>query len=123
MMRRHVPSRPDDLELAMAAARRAGLSLEEWAAAILAGQDDEHVPSYRPKARRTTAGDLDNLIARMSFAPRPQPKKDYEALMAAIAAESERQTQDQASRTAIALESMASWIEQAETRLNDAPRT
>ncbi|WP_201860648.1 SEL1-like repeat protein [Microvirga soli] len=107
----------------MAAARRADLSLEEWAAAILAGQDDEHVPSYRPKARRTSTGDLDNLIARMSFAPRPQPKKDYEALMAAIATESERQAQDQASRTAIALESMASWIEQAETRLNDAART
>lgn len=124
-MRRHVPSRPDDLdarELAMAAARRAGLSLEEWAAAVLAGQDDEHVPSYRPKARRTAVGDLDSLIARMSSAPRPQPKKNYDALMAAIAAEGERQAQDQASRTAIALESMASWIEQAETRLNDAAR-
>ena len=39
-MRRHVPSKPDDLdfdarEVAKAAARRAGLSLEEWAAAVL----------------------------------------------------------------------------------------
>jgi localization factor PodJL len=124
-MRRHVPSRHDDLdarELAMAAARRAGLSLEDWAAAVLAGQDDEHVPSYRPKARRTAGADLDSLIARISATPRPQPKKNYDALMAAIAAESERQAQDQASRTAIALESMASWIEQAETRLDEAAR-
>jgi localization factor PodJL len=124
-MRRHVLSRLDDLdarELAMAAARRAGLSLEEWAAAVLAELDEEPAPSFRPKPRRTAGSDLDALIARMSSAPRPQPKKDYDTLRAAIMAESERQAQDRASRTAIALESMASWIEQAETRLNDAAR-
>ncbi|MGF9760488.1 hypothetical protein AAII07_35395 [Microvirga sp. 0TCS3.31] len=123
-MRRHVLSRLDDLdarELAMAAARRAGLSLEEWTATVLA-ELDEPAPSFRPKPRRTAGSDLDGLIARMSSGPRPRPKTDYETLMAAIAAESERQAQDQASRTAIALESMASWIEQAETRLNDAAR-
>lgn len=126
-MRRHVLSRLDDLdrdarELATAAARRAGLSLEEWAAAVLAELDDE--PAFAPRpVRRNTGSDLDNLIARMSPAPRQRPKRDYEALMTAIAAESERQVQDQASRTAIALESMASWIEQAEARLNDAART
>lgn|GEM_PF-5825001 len=123
-MRRHVLSRLDDLdarELAMAAARRAGLSLEEWTAAVLA-ELDEPAPAFRPKPRRTAGSDLDSLIARMSSAPRPRPKPDYETLMAAIAAESERQAQDQSSRTAIALESMASWIEQAETRLNDAAR-
>ncbi len=122
-MRRHVLPSLDDRdarELAMAAARRAGLSLEEWAAAVLAGPDDEPAPFYRPKPRRAAGSDLDSLIARLSSAPRP--KKDYETLMAAIAAESERQAQDQASRTAIAMESMASWIEQAETRLNDAAR-
>jgi localization factor PodJL len=126
-MRRHALSRLDDLdfdarELAMAAARRAGLSLEDWAAAILAEQDHEPAPSPRPTARRTTGSDLDNLIARMSSASRPRAKTDYETLMSAIAAESERQAQDQASRTAIALESMASWIEQAETRLDTAAR-
>ncbi|MBD2748550.1 SEL1-like repeat protein [Microvirga sp. BT688] len=123
-MRRHVLSRLDDLdarELAMAAARRAGLSLEEWTAAVLA-ELDEPAPAFRPKPRRTAGSDLDSLIARMSSAPRPRPKPDYETLRAAIAAESERQAQDQSSRTTIALESMASWIEQAETRLNDAAR-
>ncbi|MBF9195748.1 SEL1-like repeat protein [Microvirga terrestris] len=125
MMRRPVLSRLDDLdarELAMAAARRAGLSLDDWAAAVLAEMDDQSTPSFRPKPRRTAGSDLETLIGRMSSAPRPQSKKDYGALKAAIAAENERQAQEQASRTAIALESMASWIEQAETRLNDAAR-
>lgn len=123
-MRRHVLSRLDDLdarELAMAASRRAGLSLEEWTAAVLA-ELDEPAPAFRPKPRRTAGSDLDSLIARMSSAPNRRPKPDYETLMAAIAAESERQAQDDASRTAIALESMASWIEQAEIRLNEAAR-
>ena len=39
-----------------------------------------------------------------------------------FAAESEREAQEQSSRTAIALESMASWIEQAEVRLTDTAR-
>ncbi|MBJ6124541.1 SEL1-like repeat protein [Microvirga splendida] len=124
-MRRHVLSRLDDLDrdaraLAAAAARRAGLSLEEWAAAVLDPQDE---PALRPRPPQRRAGsDLDALIARMSPASRPEPTRDYEALMAAIAAESERQAQDQTARTAIALESMASWIEQAETRLDEAAR-
>ena len=124
-MRRHALSRLDSLDLdaralATAAARRAGLSLEEWAAAVL-GEDGPGLEQqkYAPAPpRRRTGSDLDNLIARMSGAPHQKPRGDYEALMAAVAAESERQAQDQASRTAVALESMASWIEQAEIRLN-----
>jgi localization factor PodJL len=89
-MRRHVFSRPDDLdldtrELVAAAARRAGMSLEDWAAAVLEERQD------RPASPRRRAGsDLESLIARMSPPPRSQPKRDYEALMAAVAAESER---------------------------------
>lgn len=122
-MRRHVFSRPDDLdldarELMAAAARRAGMSLEEWTAAVLEEAQD------RPASPRRKAGsDLDSLLARMAPPPRSRPKRSYEALMDAVAAESERQAQDQASRTAVALESMASWIEQAEVRLNDAARS
>ncbi len=122
-MRRHVFSRPDDLdldagELIAAAARRAGMSLEDWAAAVLEERQDRPTPP-----RRKAGSDLESLIARMSPPPRSQPKRDYEALMAAVAAEGERQARDQASQTAIALESMASWIEQAEIRLNDAARS
>jgi localization factor PodJL len=130
-MRRHVLSRLDDLDLdarnlAMAAARRAGLSLEEWAAAVLAEPEDRPVPGHLRPQRRTS-GDLDRFIARMSRPDgrqpeRRYPKSDYDTLMAAVAAENERQAQDEASRTAIALESMAAWIEQAESRLDQAGR-
>jgi localization factor PodJL len=128
-MRRHALSRLDSLDLdaralATAAARRAGLSLEEWAAAVLGeGGPGLEQQRYAPAPpRRRTGSDLDNLIARMSGPPLQKPKGDYEALMAAVAAESERQAQDQASRTAVALESMASWIEQAEIRLSETAR-
>jgi len=122
-MRRPVFSRADDLdldagELIAAAARRAGMSPEEWAAAVL-----DEAQGRQASPRRRTGSDLDSLIARMSPGSRPRPKRDYEALMAAVAAESERQAQDRTSRTAVALESMASWIEQAENRLNDATRS
>jgi len=120
-MRRPVFSRSDDLDLdaralISAAARQAGMSLEEWIAAVLEETQDRPGPSpWR------AGSDLDGLIARMS--PRSRPKRDYDTLMAAVAAQSGRPAQDQASRTAVALESMASWIEQAEIRLNDASRS
>jgi len=122
-MRRPVFSRADDLdldagELIAAAARRDGMSPEEWAAAVL-----DEVQDGRVSPRRRAGSDLDSLIARMSPGSRPRPKRDYEALMAAVAAESERQVQDRSSRTAVALESMASWIAQAENRLNEATRS
>jgi len=124
-MRRHVLSRLDDLdldarELASAAARRAGLSLEEWAA-LIAAQDERPVSPPHP-SRRKAGSDLDSLITRMSPASRARSKRDYDTLMAAIAAEREREAEQEASRTAVALESMASWIEQAESRLDEAAR-
>jgi len=124
-MRRHVHSKLDDLdldalEMAKAAARRAGLSLEEWAALVLSGRN-EKPESPLPRARHA-GDDLDSIIARISRTSRKQPGRDYETLMAAAAAESERQAQEHASRTTIALESMASWIEHAEERLNEAAR-
>ncbi len=42
--------------------------------------------------------------------------------MTAVSTQNERQARDDASRTAIALESMASWIEQTEERLNETAR-
>jgi localization factor PodJL len=125
-MRRHVLSNLDDLdldarELAKAAARRAGLSLEEWIERVLIEQTGRPDPSPM-RVQRQAGDDFDKLIARLSKTTRPRQNNDHETLMAALAAESERQSQEHASRTAIALESMASWIEQAEERLNETAR-
>lgn len=179
-MRRHVLSNLDDLdldarELVKAAARQAGLSLEEWAAALLAARASDpktdsafgfrsdapflsnaepevrvsgpkshvsenrgHFTLARPAGsargaedeRRTSPAqerkpsdqDVGTAMPRSAKAARPELERNLEALMAAVTAESERHAQDQASRTAIALESMASWIEQTEERLNETAR-
>ena len=124
-MRRHVLSNLDELdldarELARAAARRAGLSLEEWAAAVLAAKDEKSVSAAQE--RKPASPDPTAAASRSSQSTRPELERTFDALMAAVAAESERQARDQASRTAIALESMASWIEQTEDRLNETAR-
>ncbi|MBA1156059.1 SEL1-like repeat protein [Microvirga mediterraneensis] len=121
-MRRPVFSRPSDLdlnarELIAAAARRAGMSLDEWTASVLEGAQGKPVSSPR-----RAGSDLDSVIPRVSPSPRSPSRQDYESLMAAVAQEGERQAKDQAAQTAIALESMAHWIEQAEIRLNEATR-
>ena len=125
-MSQHVPSNRDELgldarELAQAAARRAGLSLEEWAAAVLTGKD-EAGPSPDQK-RKLMSPDPTGTVSRHSKPVRPELERTFEALMKAVSAESERQPRDHDSRTAIALESMASWIEQTEERLNETART
>lgn len=119
-----VPPNPDELnldarELAIAVARKAGLNLEEWTATILSNQD--HRRASPAEARKPAQPETPPV--RSSEPSRSPLERNFESLMAAVAAKSERQVQDQASRTAIALESMASWIEQTEERLNQTERT
>ncbi|WP_112663785.1 tetratricopeptide repeat protein [Microvirga flavescens] len=110
-MRRN--ANPEGLDLdtrsaAEAAARRAGLSLEEWVAALTASERREASPPARKRI-----GEIDAIIARMGRAP-----SDHD-----IDAQHERaEAEERAARTAVALESMAVWIEQAEERLNEAAR-
>jgi localization factor PodJL len=123
-MRRHVLSNLDDLdldarELAKSAAQRAGVSLEEWAASILAAQAGGQTP---PPVMKPSENEFDAIVARLARTARPQPARNYDALMAAIDTENERQSQDQASRTNVALQSMVGWIEQTEERLNETTR-
>lgn len=113
-MRRHVLPKLDDLdldarEIAEAVARRSGLSVEEWVAAALAEQ-----AGRRPRPERRRAGDdLDGIIARLTET-RKRPAHDR--------AEPPGLAPDEAARTAIALESMASWIEHADERLAETAR-
>jgi len=107
-MRRHVLSHLESLdtdtrELVQAAARRSGLSPEEWAAAVLAEHGGKSGQAAKPPRRRA-GDDLDGIIARLS---KPALK---------------RSAGDELAKTAIALESMASWIEHAEERLNESAR-
>ncbi|NIX78155.1 SEL1-like repeat protein [Microvirga terricola] len=126
-MRRHVLPTPDDLnrdarEVAEIAARRAGLSLEEWLAATLASRAEEPEPAPQ-QTRRHAFQDLESIVARITRTASKPPRDDYEVLMGAVAAQNERKARDQAERTAVALESMAGWIEHAEERLNETTRT
>ncbi len=117
-MSRHVLPKLDELgldarDIAEAAARRSGMRVEDWLAATLAGPDGKHAPTQRPERRR--AGDnLDGIIARL-VESRRKPPGQAEPSGAALGP-------DEAARTAIALESMASWIEHAEERLNETAR-
>ena len=133
------------------AARQAGMTLDEWAAATLAKQATEAVQSSmaatpRAAARKTAsgtkisakskagtadrsvdAGDLDGAVAKLrsigDIARRPAAAgaQDLQAILAA-SVESERRNQDQAAKTALALDSVASWIETAEDRLTETSR-
>jgi localization factor PodJL len=95
------------------AARRAGLSLEE-------GADGGPLHGRSPQS-----DPIDSIIARMMRTARKPPAGSDDALRGAAGSErraTDRQEKEQASRTAVALESMAIWIEGAEKRLNEAAR-
>lgn len=117
-MSRHVLPKLDELgldarDIAEAAARRSGMRVEDWLAATLAEPVGKQAQSHRPERRR--AGDnLDGIIARL-VEGRRRPSGQAEPSGAALGP-------DEAARTAIALESMASWIEHAEERLNETAR-
>ena len=93
-MRRHVPSRPDGPDF-----------------------DAREGADGGPLHGRSPQSDpIDSIIARMMRTARKHPAGSDDALMGV------RQEKEQASRTAVALESMAIWIEGAEERLNEAAR-
>lgn len=107
-MRRPVLANLEELDpvtrhAAEAAARRAGLRLEDWVGEILA---DRLARQPSPPERRTAADDLDAIIDRMAQVAR-RPAKDET---------------DAPARPASAVESLARWIAMAEERLDDSVR-
>ena len=126
-MRRNALTGLDSLDLetreaAEAAARRSGMSLDEWIAATLAGQAAPRPAPATKRPKRRPADDLEAAIAKITKATRHRPNHELEAIIAAAAADGERHARDHSARTAVALDSVASWIEQAEERLNEANR-
>ena len=105
-MRRSVFAKLDDLDpetrsAAEAAARKAGLRLEDWVSEILA--DRLARQSSPPPKKRPAADDFETLIGRM----------------ARSAGHSVQDDADASQSDADAVESIARWIERAEARLAD----
>src|SRR6476620_1183365 len=108
-MRRSVFAKLDDLDpetrsAAEAAARKAGLRLEDWVSEILA--DRLARQSSPPPKKRPAADDFETLIGRM----------------ARSAGHSVQDDADASQSDADAVESIARWIERAEVRLADSAR-
>lgn len=114
------------------AARHAGMSLEEWLAAVSAGRPAESAPApARKRAKRAPQEESDELdtavaklqaIAKLARKPAGIAAEELEHILARAAEATERRTREHAAKTAVALDSVADWIEQAEQRLHAASR-
>ena len=103
-------------EIAREAARQAGMTLDEWVAALIAERSGEALG-----ATSKLDADIDAIRDRLAGRPRRKPR-DVEELVAAASAESERRDREAAEKTAAALDSVARWIERAESRLDETSR-
>ncbi|HYF56594.1 MAG TPA: hypothetical protein VEA41_20240, partial [Salinarimonas sp.] len=135
---------PDLRDSVREAARRAGMSIQDWVAATVADRAQrlvEHPPVRRrgaaapPAPPAHAADELDAVAAKISRlasgrggaprdydVPRGGPTRDYDALVSGATAETERRARENAAKTAVALDAVARWIEQAETRLDRTAR-
>lgn len=133
-MRQNVPWSLEGLDLdtreaAKEAARRAGMSVDEWIAATIADRAARY--GEQPAARRRTAAapqatpdELDAVASRLNKITRGKgaASRDLEAIMAVASAETDRRARDSAAKTAVALDSVARWIERAEDRFTETSR-
>ncbi|HEV2557924.1 MAG TPA: hypothetical protein VGU45_04790 [Microvirga sp.] len=94
-------------EAVEAAARRSGLSLDEWVKAA--------VVEHSRRAPAPQASTLDAALAKIAQVTRPRGPRALDGLMGASAPGA----LDPAARTALAFDSVAGWIEQAEARLDE----
>lgn len=123
------------------AARRAGMSVEEWVAATISNRAQRMIeqPSVRRRAPAQAhphahapahvhlaqpVDELDAVAAKISRLARGrtgQPR-DRDTLLATASAETDRRARENAAKTAVALDAVARWIEQAESRLDQTTR-
>jgi localization factor PodJL len=135
--KRKAPPGLDDLDsqarsAVRKAARHAGMPLEEWLAAVTRSGDGEAEPKpARRSAKRPPPAPADGLdaavaklqaVAKLAHKPAGVAADELEEILARAAQETERRSREQAAKTAVALDSVASWIERAETRLSAASR-
>ena len=161
---------PDTRDAAREAARRAGMSLDEWLQATISdraarafsdrgytdrGYGERDTAEPAPTVRRRTApprsqpsqsygspyDELDAIAARINKAARqrshapagqraegrsegrsPHPG-GIDAIVNAVAGETERRNRESNARTAEALDSVVRWIERTEDRMNESTRT
>lgn len=123
---------PRTRDAAKAAARRAGMTLGEWLDHKL--REDEPSQSAPPeqldiaalseRLARLSQGQMDTAPQQPVSAPgsAPPPSRDEIDAVLAQAASIERLTRDSSAKTAGALDSIARWIENAETRMSSGER-
>ncbi len=128
---------PDIRDSVKEAARRAGMSVEQWVAATISDRAQRTVDSSA--VRRRTApipapapipvvqpvDELDAVAAKIARLAqgKPVPGRDLDTLLATASAETERRSRENAAKTAVALDAVARWIEGAESRLDQTTRT
>jgi localization factor PodJL len=133
-MRQNVPWSLEGLDLdtreaAKEAARRSGMSVDEWVAATIADRAARYGEAATPRRRTATPAaptpdDLDHVASRLNKITRGKgaASRDLEAIMAVASAETDRRARDSAAKTAVALDSVARWIERAEDRFSETSR-
>ncbi len=104
-------------EAVEAAARRSGLSLEDWITAAIVEQGRR--TSSQVKRSRPRQDDLDAAIAKIARVTHRRTSVGFDSA-AAAAPRARPDAPDPAIRTALALDSVADWIEHAEARLSES---
>ncbi|WP_349368844.1 hypothetical protein [Salinarimonas sp.] len=130
---------PDVRDAASEAARRAGMSLDEWLSVAIA---DRATRAYaEPPARRRTGAasgyderdPIESRLGRVDRGPAgergpgqarvPAASRNLDQVIAQLTAEQDRRARESAAKTAEALGSVARWIERAEARMAEATRS
>ncbi|KAA2242058.1 SEL1-like repeat protein [Salinarimonas soli] len=128
---------PDIRDSVKEAARRAGMSVEQWVAATISDRAQRTLDSsavrrraapapipVQPVPRAEAADELDAVAAKIARLAqgKPAPGRDLDHLLATASAETERRSRENAAKTAVALDAVARWIEGAETRIDQTSR-
>jgi localization factor PodJL len=140
---------PDVRDAAREAARRAGMSLDEWLSVAIADRASRAY-AEAPVRRRVAAGghaqpgqspggydELDGVASRLGRITRgpaatqgqgagqsrvQAASRNLDQVIAQLTAEQDRRARESAAKTAEALDSVARWIERAEERMADTTK-